>query len=100
LPFLYRPCTHCDRSDEPPSPQPFRFNSPQGMCPDCDGLGTRSTFDPDLPIPDPSLSLFAGAVPLVGRLRGMGRGRHPITHRRIRTGTGCDGRASPMPIWT
>src|SRR5262249_43120482 len=41
-------CTHCDRSYEPPSPQLFSFNSPQGMCPDCDGLGTRYSFDPDL----------------------------------------------------
>jgi excinuclease ABC subunit A len=71
-------CTHCDRSYEPPSPQLFSFNSPQGMCPDCDGLGTRSTFDPDLLIPDPSLSFFAGAIPLVGRLRGMGRWRRHI----------------------
>ncbi len=48
------------------------------MCPDCDGLGTRYTFDPDLLIPDPSLSFFAGAIPLVGRLRGMGRWRRHI----------------------
>src|SRR6266704_3327015 len=48
-------CTHCGRSYEPPSPQLFSFNSPHGMCPDCDGLGTRYTFDPDLLIPDPSL---------------------------------------------
>jgi excinuclease ABC subunit A len=71
-------CTHCDKSYEPPSPQMFSFNSPQGMCPDCDGLGTRFTFDPDLLIPDPSLSFFAGAIPLVGRLRGMGRWRRHI----------------------
>src|SRR6202521_5714479 len=49
-------CTYCDRSYEPPSPQLFSFNSPQGMCPDCDGLGQRYTFEPDLLIPDPSLS--------------------------------------------
>src|SRR5207248_1385953 len=39
-------CTYCERSYEPPSPQLFSFNSPQGMCPDCDGLGTKFTFDP------------------------------------------------------
>jgi excinuclease ABC subunit A len=71
-------CTHCDRSYEPPSPQLFSFNSPQGMCLDCDGLGTRFTFDPDLLVPDPSLSFFAGAIPIVGRLRGMGRWRRHI----------------------
>ena len=32
-------CTHCGLSFEPPSPQLFSFNSPQGMCPECDGLG-------------------------------------------------------------
>ena len=56
-------CTHCDKSYEPPSPQLFSFNSPHGMCPDCDGLGTRYTFDPDLLIPDPSLSFSDGADP-------------------------------------
>jgi excinuclease ABC subunit A len=48
------------------------------MCPDCDGLGTRYTFDPALLIPDPSLSFFEGAIPLVGKLRGMGRWRRHI----------------------
>src|SRR5271165_83456 len=71
-------CTNCNRSYEPPSPQLFSFNSPHGMCPDCDGLGTRYTFDADLLIPDPSLSFFAGAIPLVGPLRGMGRWRKHI----------------------
>jgi excinuclease ABC subunit A len=71
-------CTACDRSYEQPSPQLFSFNSPQGMCPDCDGLGFRYSFDPELLIPDPSLSFFDGAMPLVGRLRGMGRWRRHI----------------------
>jgi excinuclease ABC subunit A len=71
-------CTYCDRSYEPPSPQLFSFNSPQGMCPDCDGLGSRYTFDPDLLIPDASLSFHEGAIPLVGPLRGMGRWRKHI----------------------
>jgi excinuclease ABC subunit A len=71
-------CTHCNRSYEPPSPQLFSFNSPHGMCPDCDGLGTRYTFDPGLLIPDPSVSFFNGAIPLVGKLRGMGRWRRHI----------------------
>ncbi|MFO0849143.1 MAG: excinuclease ABC subunit UvrA [Gemmataceae bacterium] len=71
-------CTHCDISYEPPSPQLFSFNSPQGMCPECDGLGTKYTFDPDLLIPDPSLSFSTGAVTLVGPLKGMGRWRKHI----------------------
>jgi excinuclease ABC subunit A len=71
-------CTHCDVSYEPPTPQLFSFNSPHGMCPDCDGLGTRYSFDPDLVVPDNSLSFYQGAVPLVGALRGMGRWRRHI----------------------
>jgi excinuclease ABC subunit A len=71
-------CTFCNRSYEPPSPQLFSFNSPHGMCLDCDGLGYQYSFDPDLLIPDPALSFFDGAIPLVGRLRGMGRWRRHI----------------------
>ncbi len=71
-------CTHCNKSYEPPSPQLFSFNSPHGMCPDCDGLGTLYTFDPDLLIPDESLSFYNGAIPLVGPLKGMGRWRKHI----------------------
>jgi excinuclease ABC subunit A len=71
-------CTHCNVSYEPPSPQLFSFNSPHGMCPGCDGLGTRYSFDPDLLIPDPSLSLYHGAVPLIGAVKDMGRWRRHI----------------------
>ncbi len=71
-------CTHCNLSYEPPSPQLFSFNSPQGMCPECDGLGTKYAFDPDLLVPDPSLSFAQGAVPLVGPLTHMGRWRKHI----------------------
>jgi excinuclease ABC subunit A len=71
-------CTQCGLSYEPPSPQLFSFNSPHGMCPDCDGLGTRFTFDPELLIPDPNLSFYEGAIPIVGPLRGMGRWRKHI----------------------
>ncbi len=55
-------CTACDLSFEPPSPQMFSFNSPQGMCPHCDGLGTRHDFDPDLLVPDPALDFFAPCI--------------------------------------
>src|SRR5262249_15053858 len=43
-------------------PRTFSFNSPHGACPECDGLGTQSRFDPDLVVPDRSLSLAQGAV--------------------------------------
>src|SRR5437016_2186774 len=71
-------CTHCSISYEPPTPQLFSFNSPHGMCPECDGLGSKYTFDPDLLVPDPTLSFHDGAVPVVGPLKGMGRWRKHI----------------------
>ena len=40
----------------------FSFNSPQGMCLHCDGLGTRYDFDPDLLVPDPSLDFFSPCI--------------------------------------
>jgi excinuclease ABC subunit A len=43
-------------------PRLFSFNSPQGACPTCDGLGTQSFFDPMLVVPDDSKSLKDGAV--------------------------------------
>ena len=72
-------CVHCNKSYEPPSPQLFSFNSPHGMCLDCDGLGTRYSFDADLLIPDPAKSFYDGAIPIVGPLRGMGAGASTST---------------------
>jgi excinuclease ABC subunit A len=40
----------------------FSFNSPQGACPGCGGLGTKRYFDPGLIVPNPSLSVNEGAV--------------------------------------
>ncbi|HUA94357.1 MAG TPA: excinuclease ABC subunit UvrA, partial [Acidimicrobiales bacterium] len=55
-------CTNCGISFEEPAPRSFSFNSPYGACPTCAGLGTRYEVDPDLVVPDPSLSLAAGAL--------------------------------------
>ncbi len=55
-------CPKCRRSFEPPTPQLFSFNSPQGMCSGCDGLGTRYDFDPALLIPDASLSFLSPCI--------------------------------------
>ncbi|MBU0718780.1 MAG: excinuclease ABC subunit UvrA, partial [Planctomycetes bacterium] len=44
------------------SPQLFSFNSPQGACELCHGLGTTSEFDPELIVPNPNLSLVEGAI--------------------------------------
>src|SRR5512133_3392981 len=55
-------CHACGLSFGELAPQAFSFNSPQGSCPDCQGLGTRAEMDPDLIIPDPSLTIRQGAV--------------------------------------
>ena len=43
-------------------PRLFSFNNPFGACPKCDGLGTELHFEPDLVVPDTSLSLRDGAI--------------------------------------
>jgi excinuclease ABC subunit A len=43
-------------------PRIFSFNSPHGACPRCTGLGAQQEIDPDLLVPDPSLSLAEGAL--------------------------------------
>jgi excinuclease ABC subunit A len=55
-------CAACGISFPELAPQAFSFNSPQGMCVACNGLGTRVEIDPDLVVPDESLSLDAGAI--------------------------------------
>src|SRR5512136_560749 len=55
-------CPACGLSFGELAPQSFSFNSPLGSCPECQGLGTRAEMDPDLIIPDPSLTIREGAV--------------------------------------
>ncbi|MBA4603523.1 excinuclease ABC subunit UvrA [Thermoactinomyces mirandus] len=55
-------CPECGFSIDELSPRMFSFNSPYGACPTCDGLGSRMEIDPQLVIPDPSLSLSEGAI--------------------------------------
>jgi excinuclease ABC subunit A len=55
-------CHTCGLSFGELAPQSFSFNSPLGSCPDCQGLGTRAEMDPDLIVPDPSLTIREGAV--------------------------------------
>jgi excinuclease ABC subunit A len=43
-------------------PRLFSFNNPYGACPECDGLGTELFFEPELVVPDESLSLARGAI--------------------------------------
>jgi len=50
-----------------PAPHNFSFNSPQGACPRCKGLGYVSLIDRDLIIPDKSLSIHDGAIVPLGK---------------------------------
>ena len=43
-------------------PRLFSFNNPHGACPECDGLGMKLYFDPNMVVPDETLSLRKGAV--------------------------------------
>ncbi len=62
-------CPHCNLSFPDLSPQLFSFNSPLGMCPECNGLGTQMNVDLDLIIQDPTLSVLDGALRWFGELR-------------------------------
>ncbi len=55
-------CIYCRISYPEITPQLFSFNSPKGACRDCDGLGTRQYFDPDLIVPNKNLSLREQAI--------------------------------------
>ena len=55
-------CPDCKRNLAEIEPRTFSFNSPYGACRTCDGLASREGFDPDLVLPDPTLSLSAGAI--------------------------------------
>lgn len=61
-------CVDCAVSLPEMSPRMFSFNNPYGACPECDGLGTKMYFDPDLIVPNPNISIREGAVlPWQGR---------------------------------
>ena len=55
-------CPDCGVSIPELQPRLFSFNNPFGACPGCSGLGVKLEFDPDLVIPDPSLSFNEGGV--------------------------------------
>src|SRR3954469_22347924 len=59
-------CPKCGIGFPELSPQSFSFNSPLGMCVECNGLGDRLAADPDLVVPDATKSLREGAVAVWG----------------------------------
>ncbi|WP_053957803.1 excinuclease ABC subunit UvrA [Sulfobacillus thermosulfidooxidans] len=55
-------CPHCGISLEELTPRMFSFNAPYGSCPDCMGLGYKLEPDPELIVPNPTLSINEGAI--------------------------------------
>ena len=54
---------------EDPAPHSFSFNSPQGACPRCSGLGVEAVFDITKIIPDPERSLSEGGIEPIGKYK-------------------------------
>lgn len=76
-------CNHCGISFPSLTPQSFSFNSPQGMCHDCNGLGTQVAFDRDLVIPDRDLTLREGALKPIGRIDDDRNAMGAVFHRQV-----------------
>ena len=55
-------CPEHSHSMDELQPRDFSFNAPYGACPDCTGIGSREEVDPDLLVPDKTLSLSEGAI--------------------------------------
>ena len=55
-------CLACGTSMPELEPRIFSFNSPHGCCPRCHGLGFQRVIDPELIVPDPTLSIAEGAL--------------------------------------
>jgi len=55
-------CNRCGISYAEVEPRIFSFNSPYGACPECNGLGMKLEFDPDLVVPDKNKSINEGAI--------------------------------------
>ncbi|MDO4502955.1 MAG: excinuclease ABC subunit UvrA [Coriobacteriia bacterium] len=55
-------CPEHGHSIDELQPRDFSFNAPYGACPDCAGIGVKDEIDPNLIVPDPSLSVADGAI--------------------------------------
>ena len=92
-------CVKCGISYSTPEPQLFSFNSPQGACPTCEGLGDIYGIEPTRLITEPSKSLRKGAIGVLGSFRDMPRwlrrllvgvAAHAEAKRKFPTGTLLD----------
>jgi len=81
-------CVACGVSYDTPEPQLFSFNSPQGACPACDGLGDIYGIDPAKLVTDPGKTLRKGAIGVLGTFRDM-----PRWLRRLLTGVAAHAEA-------
>ncbi len=68
-------CPECGISFEELQPRMFSFNSPFGACEGCKGLGVKMEFDPNLVIPDKTLTIMDGAIALYGKMDLSWRGQ-------------------------
>ena len=66
-------CAACGVSYDTPEPQLFSFNSPQGACPACEGLGDIYGIDPAKLVTNPEKTLRKGALGVLGSYRDMPR---------------------------
>ena len=73
-------CHECDLSFGDVTPQTFSFNSPQGMCPACNGLGVKKEVSQDKIVPNPELSVLDGGVRFWGALK---KKRDTWTYNRV-----------------
>ena len=64
---LMDPATGLSYSE--PAPHNFSFNSPQGACPKCKGLGQVNLLDMEKIVPDPSLSIYNGGIVALGKYK-------------------------------
>ena len=55
-------CVDCGINFEELTPRMFSFNAPQGACPECNGIGSKMEIDPNLIVPDNTLTLNEGAI--------------------------------------
>ena len=104
-------CIACGVSYPEITPRMFSFNNPHGACPNCDGIGAKLFFDPDLIVPNEELSLREGAIDpwekrnapffqqileavadhyKIDMLRAVGQAAAPSSKKIIMEGSGSD----------
>ena len=91
-------CPICNMTVQPLEPRSFSFNSPQGACPACDGLGVKLEFAAERILPNSELSLEDGAVSPWARFAGLD-GYYPQLLKAAAEHVGQNARA-PLSAWS